>query len=394
MTSNKTLGASLIIAGTSIGVGMLALPVATSALGYFPTLSLLFISWIIMTLTAFMMLEVNLWLPSNTNLISMARATLGKGGQIFAWISYLLLIYALLTAYTTGLGNIIQLALSQNFGIHLANWMSASIFVLFISYFLYAGMRHVDQINRFLMIGLVIIYFVLLKLITPHLSMDLVMAQSSSSLHLIFPIVAVSFGYQIVIPGLRVYLDENIPDLKRSILIGSFLAFLVYAIWALIIMGTIPHEGETGLKAIEAAQGDSASNLAIALSKNIGNHWVTIGFEYFSFFSIATSFIGVSFSLFGFLADGFQIEQTTRGRLILTLLTMAPPFIISQLYPQFMKTLAYGGVTVALLLILLPALMVWRGRKTHHSSFKTPGGIFSIGLAIMAAALIIYPVLF
>jgi len=92
----KLLGSILLIVGTSIGAGMLALPIATAQLGFFGSLILLLICWFVMTAGALLLLEVNLWLPQNSNLISMAKATIGPIGQIVAWITYLLLLYYLL----------------------------------------------------------------------------------------------------------------------------------------------------------------------------------------------------------------------------------------------------------------------------------------------------------
>src|SRR3990167_3617578 len=98
----KLIGSILLIVGTSIGAGMLALPIATAQLGFMGSLILLFACWFIMTAGAFTILEVNLWLPQNSNLISMARATIGPWGQIIAWVTYLLLLYSLLCAYIAG----------------------------------------------------------------------------------------------------------------------------------------------------------------------------------------------------------------------------------------------------------------------------------------------------
>ena len=74
----KLLGGILLIVGTAIGGGMLALPIATAEAGFTNSLILLFLCWFIMTVSAFLVLEVNLWLPANTNIISMSRILLGR----------------------------------------------------------------------------------------------------------------------------------------------------------------------------------------------------------------------------------------------------------------------------------------------------------------------------
>ena len=65
----------------------------------------------------FYILEANLWLAGlwlleNTNLISMARITLGEVDQLIICITYLLLSYTLLAAYISGRTDLIHNLLS------------------------------------------------------------------------------------------------------------------------------------------------------------------------------------------------------------------------------------------------------------------------------------------
>jgi len=76
LQNNRVFGAILLITGTCIGAGMLALPVSTAQYGLLPS-ALLFVScWLTMTFAALLILEVNLWLPHDSNMISMAHAKL------------------------------------------------------------------------------------------------------------------------------------------------------------------------------------------------------------------------------------------------------------------------------------------------------------------------------
>ena len=102
MFNFKIVGGILLIIGTSIGGGMLALPVATAALGIHYAILFLCICWLIMTGGALLLLEVNLALPEGTNIISMAKHTFGFPGQLLAWITYLFLLYTLLSGYISG----------------------------------------------------------------------------------------------------------------------------------------------------------------------------------------------------------------------------------------------------------------------------------------------------
>lgn len=85
MKRSKLIGGILLIVGTSIGGGMLALPVAMASAGLGASILFLLLCWLVMTTAALLILEVNLRLPAGSNLVSMAKMTLGVPGQIIAW---------------------------------------------------------------------------------------------------------------------------------------------------------------------------------------------------------------------------------------------------------------------------------------------------------------------
>ena len=55
---NRTLGSVFIVAGTTIGAGMLAMPLAAAGVGFSVTLILLIGLWALMCYTALLLLEV------------------------------------------------------------------------------------------------------------------------------------------------------------------------------------------------------------------------------------------------------------------------------------------------------------------------------------------------
>lgn len=99
---NRTLGSVLIVAGTTIGAGMLAMPLAAAGIG-FPVIAVILIGlWAIMSYTALLMVEVYQYSSPDTGLGSVSRQYLGLPGQLLTGFSMLLLMYALTTAYIGG----------------------------------------------------------------------------------------------------------------------------------------------------------------------------------------------------------------------------------------------------------------------------------------------------
>jgi len=166
-SNGKIVGGILLIAGTSIGAGLLALPVETATYGFFPSVIILSICWLATLFAAFFMLEANLWLPAESNLISMAKETLGKPGQVLAWVSYLLLLYALMVAYLSGMNSLVIDSMLTNFGIHLSPLLSSIILITTFGVILYIGTKQIDYLNRLLVAGILGCFIALIVTLLP-----------------------------------------------------------------------------------------------------------------------------------------------------------------------------------------------------------------------------------
>tara|TARA_R110000868_G_scaffold158036_4_gene385896 strand:+ start:63472 stop:64662 length:1191 start_codon:yes stop_codon:yes gene_type:complete len=387
----KTLGAIFLISGTSIGAGMLALSVVTAAYGFMWATVLFVATWAYLTYTAFLILETTLWLPKETNMISMAKLTLGKPGLAVAWFSYLLLMYSLLAAYMTGLGGLTVAVINQYCHTVLPVWFGALIFIGVFGFVIYLGVKFVDGLNRIFVIGLIITYVTLLFILAPHVAIEHLKYQAVSHLWLAVPVVVTSFGFHVVIPGLRSYLNSDVKQLRLAIFVGSTVPLLVYILWELIVIGVIPLHGANGLMAI-GKTGQPQIYLAQAFASMTHTLWIGKGFTWFAFFAMGTSLLGVAFSLFDFLADGFDIEKTHFGKLATALITFIPPFVFAIFYPKgFIMALSYAGIWIAVLLGALPACMVWWGRYRKQIAFgyQTIGGKIALVLVMVLSILVV-----
>lgn len=385
--NSKLIGGILLIAGTTIGAGMLALPISTGLGGFFPAVLYFLLFWIYMTFTGLLTLEANMWMKGDVNLISIARSTLGPIGQGFAWVIYLFLLYSLTTAYMAGGCPLIVSGLNAITGYHFSDWVGAIPLLLIFGYFVYKGTQYVDHANRLLMLGLVITYAIVVVTLSPHPQTSLLLNMNWKYSLLGVSVIATSWGYHIIIPSLVHYMDRDVKNLRLSIIIGSFIPLFVYGLWELLSLGILPVEGPNGL-----IQGFvKGENGATLLASVLGSPLFIILMRIFSFFAIVTSFLGVSLSLSHFLADGLNIKKTPSGRAILYALTFFPPLLMTLVDPRaFLTALEYAGAFgVVTLLGLLPALMVWAGRYRHFYSsteYRAPGGkaalLFTMGLSV------------
>ncbi|PIQ42694.1 MAG: tryptophan/tyrosine permease [Gammaproteobacteria bacterium CG11_big_fil_rev_8_21_14_0_20_46_22] len=386
----RLIGCTLMVAGTSIGAGLLALPTATAASGFLTTTLTLLVCWVFMTAGAFYILEVSLKLKQNTNLISMAKASLGLPGQIITLCVYLLLLYALLSAYIAGGSDVVHMLLAK---VHLAKYkvLDTLIFTLIFAAIVIRGVRTVDWTNRLLMTVKLGTFFALLVIISPHITTHQL---ETGSPHAIWPAVMVvitSFGFAVIIPSLRSYLNDNVKHLRIAITAGSFIALACYWLWCLVVQGNLPLHGSNGLIQI-AQSGSAVSGLTNALSQMLNRPSVTFAVHLFASISVLTSFLAVALSLSDFLADGLKLKKQGNDRVKVYAATFLPPLVIVLVYPgAFIQALAFAGILCVILLILLPALMAYRMREKHEGDvrFETPGGKTLLATTGLAAIVLL-----
>ncbi len=350
------LGGILLVAGTTIGAGMLALPVSTAFIGFVPSLFVFLICYLVMLATANFFLDVNMQFKGEANLISMAHKTLGLWGQIVSWIFYVLLLYSLLAAYISASTPVFVDAITFVTSWKPPEYIAVFSLPLIFGGFLYLGTLGVDIINRLLMLGLVVSFLLLIALLPSSVEPTLLTHFDLGPIWVAFPIVITSFGYHIIIPSLTSYMNHDRKHLKRVLVYGSLLPLIIYLIWQCLILGIVPLTGKQSL--VSAWQ--SGLSATSPLSYIVSSKLIKLGANFFTFFAIVTSFLGVALSLSDFLKDGLRLKKGTKGKLLAIALTFVPPLAFVLAYKRgFIIALQYAGAFVAILLIFLPAIMAW-----------------------------------
>lgn len=387
--NSKLIGSILLIVGTSIGGGMLALPMANAASGFIPSSIALMLCWLLMTLGALLILEVNLYLPPGKHMVSMAQKTLGLPGLIITWISYLLLLYTLLAAYISGGSDVLNGILSfAHVNVH--NWQSTALFTLAFGGIVYGGINRVDYANRALMFIKLGIYVLLVMFIAPFVQVEHWTQSNPAAIPGSLMILITSFGFAIIVPNLRDYFEHDLPNLKRVIMIGSLIPLVCYFAWDAVIMGTLDAQGANGLIALTHDTHPTTS-LANQLAAVIHNTWIDAFFRAFTSICMLTAFLGVALCLMSFLSDGLNLARKGKQGFILALITFIPPFLLVLYFPgAYLSALSYAGILCVILLLILPAFMALAGRKQYARTFIVPGGLWTPIFILISSAGLLY----
>ncbi|MEI6242513.1 MAG: aromatic amino acid transport family protein [Chlamydiota bacterium] len=378
---NRFLGSILLVAGTAIGAGMLALPVSTGFSGFLPSVALFVLCWIATFLSALFFLQVLLVMKKETSMISMAGFTLGKWGKGFAWVFYLLLLYSLTAAYISAFSPMFLKLFYWIFHVQAPTWVGPLPFLGIFGLFVYLGTASVDWVNRIFLTGKILFFLLFAVFLVPDLQVKLLRHIDMKPFLLGLPVVVTAFGFHTIIPSLATYLDFQKKKLQIVLFVGSLFSLLIYITWEYLVLGSVPpnllfETWKNGGTVVEPLTASVHQPMLV---------WIA---NFFAFFAIITSFLGVSLGLVDFLRDGFHLPRRPSGRLLACVCAFIPPLFFVYIYPKgFILALEYAGAFVAILLIFFPALMVW---KLKDKGFYNTGLGKAILLIVMGLSLVVF----
>ena len=386
---NRTLGSILIVAGTTIGAGMLAMPLASAGVGFGVTLALLITLWALMCYTALLLLEVYQHVPADMGLGSLAARYLGRYGQWATGFCMLFLLYALTAAYISGAGELLASSLNQWLDWTPPPAAGVLIFTAIGGTVVCIGTSLVDLFNRFLFSAKIIFLAIMLALLLPHIhQINLLTLPLQQGLALsAIPVIFTSFGFHGSIPSIVSYLGGDIRKLRRVFIIGSFIPLVAYIFWQLATLGSIDSPAFTAL----LAQNAGLNGLLEAIREVVASSHVELAVHLFADLALATSFLGVALGLFDYLADLFQRQNSAGGRLQSGLITFLPPLAFALFYPRgFVMALGYAGVALAVLALMLPSLLVMKSRQQHPDApWRVAGGSAALWLVLLCGIAIV-----
>ncbi|WP_064602795.1 tyrosine transporter TyrP [Photobacterium sp. J15] len=388
MSMNKTFGSTLIIAGTTIGAGMLALPLASAGLGFATATLTMFGIWALMNYTALLMLEVHQHADKDATLHTLAHQLLGKKGQLIASFAMMFLFYSLCAAYIAGGGAQLNDKLNNWMGLNVGPQTGTIFFTLMIASVVSVGTHSVDMVNRVLFGLKIVALTVMLCLLVPHVqSVHLIEMPVEKGLLLsALPVIFTSFGFHGSIPSIVRYVGLDMKALRKIMIIGSATPLMIYVLWQVASQGVLSQP--------DLMASTTLGTFIGTLNNMLHNPMVSQSVSIFADLALATSFLGVSLGLFDFLSDTLKRDDQAKGRVQTALVTFVPPLCFALFYPQgFIMALGFAAIALVILAIFLPVAMVKaqrRQRPAYCNGYKVGGGtpalIIASGLGIMIIA--------
>ncbi|WP_159737047.1 aromatic amino acid transport family protein [Vibrio atypicus] len=391
MNKSKILGSTLIIAGTTIGAGMLALPLASAGIGFTTSLVIMIGLWALMAYTALLMVEIHQHAEQHATLHTLAKQFLGTKGKWVASFAMMFLFYALCAAYIAGGGAQFGERIVGFTGIEVSSTVSTLIFTLIVATIVTIGTATVDKVNRVLFLVKIVAMALVLTFLAPNVTESYLLSMPVEQGLVIaaIPVIFTSFGFHGSIPAIVNYLDGHTPSLRKAILIGSAIPLIIYVFWQIVTLGVVNQStllDNQGLSALISTLSTTVHKSSLAQ---------TIGL--FADLALLTSFLGVSLGLFEFLGDTMKKQGKGNSRVLVGLMTFLPPMGFALFYPQgFIMALGYAAIALVVLAIILPIVMVREARKqSNHDHYQVLGGNVGlvvggvVGVAIVGAQIMI-----
>eukprot|EP00210_Caulerpa_lentillifera_P006462 g6174.t1 len=374
----NVVSSAALVAGTTIGAGMLALPSVTQSSGFVASTVALCGVCVFSIVSGLLIAEVNINTmcelgSGGVSLTSMAERTLGKTGTRISSTAYVLLHYALLVAYISRGGEILGEWLD------VPSWIGGIVFANSLGALCYVASPSTLGKANGVLVGLVIVSFLaLVSVASTGVDTSNLLKADWLAIPPSLSILSLAFVYQNVVPVITTNLEGDIKKVRSAILIGSFVALSMFIAWDATILGSLPIGSEVGDPLDRLKQ---SVNLAGPLIQG------------FSIFALATSYIGFVLGLTDFIADALRLPSGKQP--IPYLLTLVPSCGLASTYPDiFLKALDFAGTYGVLVLFgIIPALMAWSERYngvTISSIRIVPGGKLSLiligGLAMAIIA--------
>ncbi|MEH2230515.1 MAG: aromatic amino acid transport family protein [Nostoc sp.] len=388
----SVFGSSALIAGTTVGAGILALPAVTLPSGIVPSTSGLIAVWLYALVSGLLVAEVTLNTMrteglSSIGFLGVVEKILGKVGARIAGGAYLFMHYALLVAYITEGGEILGVAVAKVWGMQiLPTWVGTMAFTLLFGGIMYLGReKFIEKLNS-AFVGIVIVSFLgLLFLGGRHIQSAQLLFQNWSALGSAISVMSVALFFQNVVPLVVTQLEGDARKIRQSIFIGSVIPLIMFLAWNAVILGSVSPD------MLDSTSGTSVFDPLQILRGGSAGQWLGVLVSIFSEFAIVTSFIGFVYGLLDLFKDIFLPAQwQLSSRLPLYSLVLFPPMTLGTLNPSiFFTALDYTGTfSISVLGGIIPALMSWKQRENSDSTNQplVPGGKVTL-IAIVGVAL-------
>jgi len=411
--SGSIFGAASLVAGTTIGAGILGLPTATASIGFLPSVGGLVLAWVYMVISGLLIAELCINRIGETGrlglgLLDLYKSVLGNTGNVVGSSAYFFLHYAMMVAYIAQGGATLNniAGLPDGAGqVMFAAIMSSGTYLL--------KSTTIEKINNFLVATLGVSFASILFIGSQSADMSsLTNLQNQHPENVVnaFPIFFLSLVYQNIVPTIVKQLEGDRNKITQAIILGTFVPLAMFIAWNGVILGNIYN---APAEIMEQIMNGALDPIALLQSNGLPGSEILGSFvTLFSQLAVTTSLIGFVYGLNDAITDTFKLPKSnTKRKISVSKSTpntnykplifsgiFIPPLLLSLYNPDiFYNALEYGGAFgVSTLFLVLPPIMIWKKRYGEDMDEQVittlpmvPGGKITLGSVWKAASTLI-----
>lgn len=378
--------AALIITGTAVGGGSLALPYFCAAGGFIPACCLLLISYALLLGSALILVEptIRVWEDKPGCAVSMhsvVETYLGKYWGYAAGVTFWILINCTLVSQLAKCGELTALFFGHD--VTIANgagrWIGRFGSVISANAIAFAAFdKKIGKINALATSGLFLGFLGALCFGAGGVNPQLLALGSWTAAVPALPAIAQTMTYAEAIPTVVDMCRGSRVKVRRVLALGSLGPALMYALWLAVTLG------RASLADFASGGGDLAAKI-LAEGGALGAATATIA----TCASVST-LIGCYLALSRFHADTFKMNLSRRN-LKLVALTVVPSLVVSMKGPEMYHLMIKfaGTVPVAFLWGVMPPLVMWKMLKGDGKLTKKWRGVLGAGALCSAVAMVV-----
>ncbi len=384
----------MLVAGTCIGTGMIALPMTLAKIGVVPSILFMLFTWMLMYFTSLITVELNIQAGKGLALGALGHRFSGKIAEAIGASSFKILSYALVSVYIYAGASVIQTLLESSNSQEYSFNVITSLYAFIACLLFLLPIKLIDYVNRFVFVGLMVVISILIIGLVATINWSNLPLFTEgygeiSAWQILIPVVFTSFGFQGSCHSFANYCNLNPKTLKRALLWGSFIPMVVYIIWNSSSLAVVYNDNPQFYNQIvkgEVEVGDlikELSDIAQWQSMQLLVWWVTI-------FAVITSLLGVGIGLCDSVKAMLPMkEEGFKRNLLASIVVILPAYLVAILVPNaFINVLGFAGMILAIIAIILPIYLFYKAKitKLNYSILKSNWLIiatFIIGIVII-----------
>ncbi len=255
-----------MLSSSIIGVGFFSLPYVASRVGLPVMLGFMFFLLGFAAIEHWMFAQVAIATPDYKRFPGFARHYLGKGGEVFSYITTLLTSFWAIVAYLIVGGGFLKTLLGD-FSPH-SDLFYTLIYFSLGALFILLGVRIVSKISFFALLSFLAILAIISTAALPHFSLGNLLAREGSARDLLLPYGAIIFSIWGLglIPEAEEILRQNKKDIAFIAPLALLLPFLFYLVFIVVVLGIAGKNiSESALSSLQGILGPEIFSFALLL---------------------------------------------------------------------------------------------------------------------------------